>query len=77
VQREPKPRVQQVAKDDNFVVPWLRHSLPARGSAGPTMRFFTSDATSVLSIWLRPNVYVFAISLATASRLRFGAMSAN
>jgi hypothetical protein len=30
-----------------------------------------------LSIWLRPNVYVFAISLATASRLRFSAKSAT
>jgi hypothetical protein len=29
-----------------------------------------------LSVWLRPNVYVFAISLATASRLHFGAMYA-
>jgi hypothetical protein len=30
----------------------------------------------VLSIWLRPNVYVFAISFAAASRLLFGAMRA-
>jgi hypothetical protein len=56
MQWEPKPHIQQVAKDDNFVVPWPRHSLTARGSADPTMRFFTSDYTSVLSIWLRPNV---------------------
>jgi hypothetical protein len=42
----------------------------------PTIRFFTEESTSVLSIWLRPNVYVFAISLATTSRLRFGAMCA-
>jgi hypothetical protein len=50
-------------------------SRPGARSA-PTMRFFTNESTSVLSIWLRPNMYVFAISLATASRLRFGAMSA-
>jgi hypothetical protein len=42
----------------------------------PTMRFFTREPTLVLSIWLRPNVYVFGISFATASRLLFGAMYA-
>jgi hypothetical protein len=40
------------------------------------MRFFTREPTSVLSIWLRPNVYVFAISFATTSRLLFAAMYA-
>jgi hypothetical protein len=40
----------------------------------PTMRFFTREPTSVSSIWLQPKVYVFGISFATASHLRFGAM---
>jgi hypothetical protein len=44
--------------------------------AVPTMWFFWSEPTSVPSIWLRPKVYVFGISFATASRLRFGAMDA-
>jgi hypothetical protein len=74
VQGKPKPRVQQVAEDNDFVVARPRYSLPPRGSAGPTMRFFTREPTSVLSIWLRPNVYVFWISLTTASRFLFGAM---
>jgi hypothetical protein len=42
----------------------------------PTMWFFTREPTSVPSIWLRPKVYVFGISFAIASRLRFGAMYA-
>jgi hypothetical protein len=42
----------------------------------PTMWFFTREPTSVLSIWLQLNVYVFGISFATASRLLFGAMDA-
>jgi hypothetical protein len=40
------------------------------------MRFFTREPTSVLSIWLQPNMYVFGISFATASRLLFEAMYA-
>jgi hypothetical protein len=40
----------------------------------PTMWFFTREPTSVPSIWLRPKVYVFGISFATESSLRFGAM---
>jgi hypothetical protein len=56
VQREPKPRVQQVAKDDNFVVRGRGTVSRPGARPAPTMRFFTSDSTSVLSIWLRPNV---------------------
>jgi hypothetical protein len=32
---EPKPRKQEIAKDDNLIVTRLRHSLSARGSRGP------------------------------------------
>jgi hypothetical protein len=76
VQGKPKPRVQQVAEDDDLVVARPRYSFRPGARPAPTMRFFTSAPTSVPSIWLRPNVYVFAISLATASRLHFGAMYA-
>jgi hypothetical protein len=56
VQREPKPRVSRSRK--------MKTSLSCgRGTVSrpgarraPTMRFFTSDSTSVLSIWLRPKV---------------------
>jgi hypothetical protein len=40
------------------------------------MWFFTREPTSVLSIWLRPQVYVFGISFATASCILSGAMYA-
>jgi hypothetical protein len=40
------------------------------------MWFFTREPTSVLSIWLRPKVYVFGISFTIASGLLFGAMDA-
>jgi hypothetical protein len=43
--------------------------------AVPIMRFFWSEFTSAPSIRLRLKVYVFGISFATASRLRFGAMT--
>jgi hypothetical protein len=76
VQGKPKPRVQQVAEDDDLVVARPRYSFPPRARPASTMRFFTREPTSVLYIWLRPNVYVFWISFATASRLRFGAMYA-
>jgi hypothetical protein len=35
VQRETKPRIQQIAEDDDFVVPRPQNSFPARGSVGP------------------------------------------
>jgi hypothetical protein len=77
VQREPKPRVQQITKDATSLSRGRGTVSQPGARPAPTIRFFTSDSTSVLSIWLRQDVYVFAISLATASRLRFGAMSAN
>jgi hypothetical protein len=65
---EPKSRKQDIAKDDNLIIAGLRHNLSAKGSRGPDH--------AVLSIRLRPKVYVFGISFATASRLRFEAMTA-
>jgi hypothetical protein len=71
-----KPRVQEIAEDDDLIVARPRYGLPARARAVPTMRFFTREPTSVPSIWRQPKEYVFGISFVTASRLRFGAMNA-
>jgi hypothetical protein len=54
------------------------HGTVSRPGARPvlTIWFFMREPTSVPSIWLRPKVYVFGISFATASHLHFGAMYA-
>jgi hypothetical protein len=72
----PKPRKQEIPEDDNLIVARLRYGLPARGSHGPNHAVPLKRAHIGPSIWLRPKVYVFGISFATASRLRFGAMDA-
>jgi hypothetical protein len=76
VQRETKPRVQQIAEDDDFVVPRSRYSFPARGSAGPDHAVFHQRVHIGLVDLASAECVRLAISLTTASRLRFGAMSA-
>jgi hypothetical protein len=41
------------------------------------MRFFRRELTSVPSIWLRPKVYVFGISFATAFAFASCALNAK
>jgi hypothetical protein len=76
VQGKPKTRVQQVAEDDDLVVARSRYSLPARGSAGPDHAVLHQSA-DVGTVDLAPTERVgLRDLLATASRLRFGAMYA-
>jgi hypothetical protein len=48
-----------------------------KGKLKPGKQQIPKDNTSPSSIKLRPKVYVFGISFATTSRLRFGAMTTN
>jgi hypothetical protein len=74
---KPKSDKQQIPKDDNLILLSLSTISFPRAHNVPIIRFFCRDATSPSSIRLRPKVYVFGISFATVSRLRFRAMTTN
>jgi hypothetical protein len=58
VEEKLKPRVQQIAEDDDLVITWPRYSFPARGSAGPD------------HVVLHERAHVSAVNLASAEGVR-------
>jgi hypothetical protein len=58
VEGKPKPRVQQIAEDDDLVIMRLRYSFPARGSTGPDHAV------------LHQGAHVGIVNLASAERVR-------
>jgi hypothetical protein len=58
VEGKPKPRVHQIAEDDDLVITWPRYNFPARGSVGPD------------HVVLHERAHVGAVNLASAEGVR-------
>jgi hypothetical protein len=74
---KPKPGKQQIPKDNNLILLRLRHVLSLGSPRCPDHPVVLKGCHAPSSIKLRTKVYIFGISFAKASCLRFRAITTN